>query len=163
MGRRSILSFILFALFINFPGYSKAGDPGDPPGSLTGIVTDKDGKPIAGATVSIPDLKTATVTDASGKYSLKKLPNGAYLVQVTYVGYGTFNKRIDFASTTQMDAQLQPATIESAEVVVTGVSKATEIRRDPVPIVAVTKAYIEVHSAAGNVIDEIANLPGISA
>jgi len=190
MGRRSILSFILFALFI-FPGHSKAAGfdgpggsapftrplgspadsakPGDPggrgelSGTLTGTVTDKDGKPIAGATVTIPDLKTATITDANGKYTLRKLPGGVYLVQITYVGYGTFNRRIDLSKTTQLDAQMQPATIESAEVVVTGVSKATELRRDPVPIVAVTKAYIEVHSAAGNVIDEIANLPGISA
>src|SRR6185437_7199663 len=145
---------------------AKPGDPGgrgELSGTLTGTVTDKDGKPIAGATVTIPDLKTATITDAYGKYTLRKLPGGVYLVQITYVGYGTFNRRIDLSKTTQLDAQMQPATIESAEVVVTGVSKATELRRDPVPIVAVTKAYIEVHSAAGNVIDEIANLPGISA
>lgn len=160
MGRRSLLSFILFALL---SGPIKAADPGDPPGRLTGIVTDKDGKPVSGATVSIPDLKTGTVTDANGKYIFTKLPTGAYLVQITYVGYGTFNKRIDLSKTTELNAQLLPSTIESAEVVVTGVSKATEIRRDPVPIVAVGKTYIEMHSAAGNVIDEIANLPGISA
>jgi iron complex outermembrane recepter protein len=163
MGRRSLLSFILLALLSGLSGLSKAAGPGDPPGSLTGIVTDKEGKPVSGATVSIPDLKTGTVTDVNGKYIFTKLPTGTYLVQITYVGYGTFNKRVELSKTTQLNAQLLPSTIESAEVVVTGVSKATEIRRDPVPIVAVGKAYIEMHSAAGNVIDEIANLPGISA
>jgi iron complex outermembrane receptor protein len=162
MGRGSLLlSFTLLVLLAGLPGHTKAA--GDPPVNLTGTVTDKDGKPIAGATVSIPDLKTGTVTDANGKFTFNKLPAGNYLVQITYVGYGSFNKRVDLARTTELNAQLQPSTIESAEVVVTGVSKATEIRRDPIPIVAVGKSYIEQHSAAGNVIDEIAHLPGISA
>src|SRR6202012_4765700 len=66
-------------------------------------------------------------------------------------------------TTTTLDVQLQASAIEASEVVVTGVSKATEIKRNPVPMAAVSKSFIDQHSASGNVIDEIATLPGVSA
>lgn len=133
-------------------------------GSLTGTITDKaDGKPIPGATVSIPDLRMGTVTDGNGKYKLSQLPRGTYLVQVSYLGYAPSNQKIDFSTTSALDIQLQSSTIETGEVIITGVSKATEIKRAPVPMVAVGKTYLDQRAASGNVIDEIANLPGISA
>ncbi len=165
---RNLIAFVLLLFYISGPRSTKA----EPlrilktplPVNLSGTITDKaDGKPIAGATISIPDLKIGTVTDADGKFTLHVLSKGVYLVQVSYIGYATFNQRVDFAQTTSLDLQLQVSTIEAGEVVVTGVSKATEIRRDPVPIAAVGKTYIDQHSASGNVIDEVANLPGISA
>jgi len=139
-------------------------DDGGGTGTLSGTVTDKaDGKAIIGATVSIPDLRIGAVTDISGHYTLNRLPKGVYLLQVSYIGYGTFNQRVDFTKTSKLDVQLQTSSIETGEVVITGVSKATEIKRDPVPMVAVGKSFLDERSASGNVIDEIANLPGISA
>jgi len=169
-----IMKFKLFycflSLFITFPAFSDAASIKDKAvhedviSTLTGTVTDKaDGKPIPGATVSIPDLKNGTVTDADGKYTLSRLPKGVYLVQVSFIGYATFNQRVDFSKTTVLDVQLHTSSIETSEVVITGVSKATEIKRDPIPMAAVGKTYIDQHSASGNVIDEIATLPGVSA
>ncbi|MGN6396411.1 MAG: TonB-dependent receptor [Mucilaginibacter sp.] len=136
----------------------------DDAGTISGTVTDKaDGKPIIGATVSIPDLRRGSITDVNGHYTLDNLPKGIYLVQVTYVGYASFNQRVDFSKTTTLDVQLQVSSIETGEVVITGVSKATEIKRNPVPMVAVGKTYIDQHSAAGNAIDMIATIPGVSA
>ena len=133
-------------------------------GNLTGIVTDKaDGKPIPGVLIAIPDLKTGTVTDIDGKFTINRLPKGNYLVQISYLGYTTLNKTFNGAKSTVLDVQLIAASIETGEVVVTGLSKATEIRREPVPMVAISKTFIDQHSASGNVIDEIANLPGVSA
>lgn len=138
--------------------------PPDGNSTLSGTVTDKaDGTTIIGATVSIPDLKTGTITDAKGHFMLSNLPKGIYLVQISYVGYGTFAQNVDLSKTTILNVQLSASSIETGEVVITGVSKATEIKRDPVPMVAVSKNYINEHSASGNVIAEIANLPGISA
>lgn len=133
-------------------------------GSLTGTVTDKaDGKPIAGATIMIPDLKAAAVADENGKFSINLTSKGIHLVEVSYIGYGTFYQNVDLGKTEQLDVRLSVSTMETEEVVVTGVSRATEIKRAPIPIVAVGKSYIDQHSAATNVIDEVANLPGISA
>ena len=162
--KQIIFPFFLILVTMFTAAMAKPGPGAPPAGTLKGTVTDKaDGTPIIGATVSIPDLKTGSITDVGGHYTLSDLPRGVYLVQVTYVGYGTYNQRVDFSKIATLDIQLQSSSIETGEVVITGVSKATEIKRDPVPMVAVGKAYIDEHSASGNVIDEIANLPGISA
>jgi iron complex outermembrane recepter protein len=133
-------------------------------GTLTGVVTDKaTGKPIAGATVTVPDLKAGTVSDENGKFLINSSSKGTHLVEVSYVGYGTFYQNVDFGKTTALVVQLSLSTLEAEQVVVTGVSRATELKRAPIPIVAVGKSYLEQHSAATNVIDAVANLPGISA
>jgi iron complex outermembrane receptor protein len=161
--RLSILLSII--LFTSIASYAAGKIPPDEEAiTITGTVTDKaDGKPIIGASVNIPDIRTGSITDVNGHFALNNLPRGVYLVQVSYLGYATFNERVDFTKTTVLNVQLQSSSIEAGEVVITGVSKATEIKRDPVPMVAVGKTYIDQHSASGNVIDEIANLPGISA
>src|SRR5580658_4884051 len=158
--------FYLFSLFLTsiFSFQALLADAGPELGTLTGTVTDKaDGKPISGASISIPDMKTGTVTDANGKFSITLATKGIHLVEVSFVGYATFDQNVNFSVISQLDVQLSLSTIEAGEVVVTGVSKATEIKRAPIPIVAVGKSYMDQHSAAGNVIDAVANLPGISA
>jgi len=158
-----LLMLLSFSAFANAAAKNKTNDDAIT-GSLTGTVTDKaDGKPIAGANVSIPDLRINTVTDVNGKYIINQLPKGVYLVQVRFLGYAAFNQRVDFSKTPLLNVQLQTSSIETGEVVITGVSKATEIKRDPVPMVAVGKNYIDQQAASTNIIDAIANLPGISA
>ncbi|TWI98752.1 iron complex outermembrane receptor protein [Mucilaginibacter frigoritolerans] len=158
-----ITAFLLFILSSTAMAAGKLS-PDDGNGTLKGVVTDKkDGQAIVGATISVPDIKSGTTSDVSGHYSLTGLPKGIHLVQVSYIGYATFTQSVDFTKTTVLNIQLQSSSIETSEVVITGVSKATEIKRDPVPMVAVGKAYIDQHSASGNVIDEVANLPGVSA
>ncbi len=144
---------------------AKSG-PGPTAGNqtLTGIVTDKaDSTALPGVTVSIPDLRIGTATDNRGHYTINRVPKGAYLVSFSYVGYKTYTVKVDFAKTSRLDVKMMSSSIETSEVVITGVTRATEIKRDPVPMVAVNKNYIDQHSASGNVIDEIANLPGVSA
>ncbi|MBV8390105.1 MAG: TonB-dependent receptor [Mucilaginibacter sp.] len=163
----SILTLFIYtitAAFANAGSVKHKVPADDVLGTLTGTITDKaNGQPIPGATISIPDLRIGAVSDANGKYTLRQLPKGVYLLQVSFVGYATFNQRVDLGKTTTLDVSLQVSAIEAAEVVITGVSKATEIKRDPVPMAAISKTYIDQHAASTNVIDQIANLPGISA
>ena len=60
--------------------------------SLSGFVTDSNGKPLVGATVVATHLPTetiyGTVTDANGAYRLQGLRVGApYMVEFSFVGY----------------------------------------------------------------------------
>ncbi|PWK72463.1 iron complex outermembrane receptor protein [Mucilaginibacter oryzae] len=167
-----LISFaILLFLSVQFgapvhgaPLNSKINIIEDATGSLSGTITDKaDGKPIIGATINIPDLRKGTITDVNGKYSFAIVPKGVFLVQVSYIGYLTVTQRVDFSKTRVFDVQMQASSLEAGEVVITGVSKATEMKRSPVPMLAVGKAYLEQRAAAGNVIDQIATLPGVSA
>jgi iron complex outermembrane receptor protein len=161
-----LMLFIGFSAFADAPvvPVKKAPVDEEAVGNLSGTVTDKaDGKPVIGATVSIPDLKIGSITDVNGKYVFNHVPKGVYLVQVSYLGYSTFNQKVDFTKTSVFNVQLQASSLEAGEVVITGVSKATEIKRSPVPMVAVGKAYLDQRAASGNIIDQIATLPGVSA
>jgi iron complex outermembrane receptor protein len=131
---------------------------------LQGTITDKtSGTPLIGVNVYFPDLKTGGITDVNGKYHINNLPKTTTMIEVSYIGYQLIAKNIDLNVTHTANFSMSVSSSEMNEVVVTGVSKATEIRKDPVPLIAVGKAYINEHSTSGNVIDEIANLPGVSA
>jgi iron complex outermembrane recepter protein len=166
---RKRLFEIVSILILSATALTAAAKTGPGPGAtgnqtLTGVVTDKaDTAALPGVTVSIPDLRIGAATDGRGHYTLNRIPKGTYLVSFSYVGYKTYTVRVDFSKTNRLDVQMVTSSIETGEVVITGVTRATEIKRDPVPMVAVGKTYIDQHSASGNVIDEIANLPGVSA
>ena len=131
--------------------------------ALSGKITSiKTGLPLSSATVSINDLKLSVITDTSGNYSFKNLPNGNFLIEARSVGYKAATHNISFTSTTVLNFQLQENIVEESEVVVTGLSKATQIKRSPIPIISVSHAYI-TSNASTNIIDAIAKVPGITA
>src|SRR6185295_13119182 len=83
---------------------------------IAGIVKDERGMPIAGATVMAKGTKIATITDASGNFSLQP-PPGNNTIIVSSVGFGVqeINNALGYADIT-LKAQAQSLN----EVVVTG-------------------------------------------
>ncbi len=131
--------------------------------TLTGKVTDKaSGKPILGVTIVIPDLKTGTATDENGNYQIGNLPRAKVLVQLSFLGYKTIIATIDLAKDTIRNFAMEESITEMNEVVVTGTSKATEIKRDPVPIMVIKRAQVD-ENLSTNIIDAIAKEPGVNA
>lgn len=130
--------------------------------TLKGTIKDTRQQPLMGVIVSIPDLKTGTVTDSNGQYIINNLPQGSYLVQVRLISYAPLAQKVTISDETTQDFTLTESAIESAEIVVTGQSKATQIRRSPVPIVAINNEYLK-EELSTNVIDAITNVPGITA
>lgn len=116
---------------------------------------------MPGATVYFPDLKTGAATNPDGKYVVKNLPGGRFLVQVKLIGYGTHTEVIDLNATTEKDFTLKESVVEVREVIVTGVSQATEKDRTPTPISIVPKTVL-LQTSSTNIIDVISSQPGIS-
>ncbi len=158
---KKYLSF-LFLLLIQF----SFADANELPGklTLTGIVADaKTNTPLAGASVYIPDLKLGVVTDSLGKFTIKNLPTGTFLIEIKYEGYKTITQIIILKETdSKQNFLLQESVTEVTEVVVTGSSKATQIKRNPVPIIAISHDYL-VTNISTNAIDAIAKVPGVRA
>ena len=72
-------------------------------GSVTGKVIDsKTKEPIPYATIIIKDVigKTVTggITNDSGNFEIKKLPEGKNIVEVQFIGYKTISKEVNLAS-----------------------------------------------------------------
>ncbi len=81
----SICFLLLFILSFSVPvvSYAKSGSNVLPP--VTGIVTDEDNQPIAGASVHVKNSTTGTTTNAEGRYTLN-VDKGTVLV-FTFIGY----------------------------------------------------------------------------
>jgi len=78
------------------------------------------------------------------------------------VGFKTLTKTISVSGPITQDFALSDQYVEESPVVVTGQSKATQIKRSPVPIVAISHDYISTNLST-NIIDAIAKVPGVSA
>ncbi|MDE3213969.1 MAG: TonB-dependent receptor, partial [Bacteroidota bacterium] len=126
------------------------------------VIAAASGAPLAGASIFIPDLGLGTTSDTSGHFRLKDIPVGTYLVQVGYVGYKDFSQKMQLTRNAVLNVSMEISITEENEIVVTGTSKATTIRRSPIPIVAIDKQYLQ-QNLSTNIIDAIAKVPGISA
>ena len=156
---RSLLKNILCILALAVPLPAQAGPPHF---SLTGMVKDAKGGPLPGAVVRIPDLQIGTSTDDSGRYKIPDVPQGTYLVSASLIGYAEQSRRVTINSNSAAaNFTLSESALEQQEVVVTGQSKATEIRRSPVPIVAINNQYLK-ENLSTNAIDAIAKIPGVT-
>ncbi|HMO38311.1 MAG TPA: SusC/RagA family TonB-linked outer membrane protein [Saprospiraceae bacterium] len=100
--------------------------------SIKGTVTDDTGTPLIGVTVLLLEPRLGTVTDANGYYDLSDaVAEGTYTLQVSYVGYGSYNERVAInAATTNLlkDIRLGLDILELDQIVVTG-NTATSTRR----------------------------------
>ena len=129
---------------------------------LTGTITEKaTGDPIPGAQVWFPDLRRGTTSKADGTYVMDDLPTTKLLIKVSMIGFGTITEMIDLAAVNKRDFALSGSVTEMNEVVVTGGSKATELRRDPTPTVLLDPRYIALH-ASTNAIETLNRVPGVS-
>ena len=134
-----------------------------PAGKITGKVTDKKtGRPIAGVSISVPDLKIGASTDANGAYTLKNLPGGSYLIQVSANGYASLTQTIDLGKTFTIDFKLSMSSYELADVIITGLGNTTTRRRSPIPVTVISHRII-LESFANTAIDLISSQPGVNA
>jgi iron complex outermembrane receptor protein len=129
---------------------------------LQGKIVDKaNNQPIAGATVYIPDLKKGAVSDIDGFYKLEHLPKGKFLVQFKFVGYSPEVRSIDLAGITTFDIELSTTATELNEIVVTGISQSSELRINPVSVVAIDAQSL-LENTSSNIIDNISKQAGVN-
>ena len=94
--------------------------PGKKSHTLSGYVSDSEnGEVLIGATVFIEELKTGTITNPYGFYSIT-LPSNAYTVVLSYIGFESSDHLVDLSTNTKMDIQLTEATPMLPEVIVKG-------------------------------------------
>ena len=130
--------------------------------SLSGKITSKkDGEALIGASIYFPDLKVGGITDTAGYYQINNLPKTKLLIEITYAGYQQIAQQIDLTNTSVENFAMKDAVTELGEVVITGLSKATQRNRTPSPISVITPIQLK-QSSATNIIDALATQPGIS-
>ena len=89
-------------------------------GILAGRVTDKEGKPIPGATIRIEGTTLGGFARQDGRFSIVNIPAGTYTVVVRAVGYREvrLQVRISADQTTEIAVQLESEAVRVQEVTV---------------------------------------------
>jgi iron complex outermembrane recepter protein len=130
--------------------------------SFSGTVTDAVNQlPLAGATVYFTDLKTGAATSSNGSFSFAGIPAGKHLVEVSFVGYGSVSEYIYIRGDVKKDFTLAAEVVERSEVVVTGLSAATQARRTATPITTMRRQDL-LRTSAINLVDAISKQPGVA-
>jgi TonB-linked SusC/RagA family outer membrane protein len=85
--------------------------------TVTGSVLDEKGQPLSGATITVKGFKTATTTDANGKFTLTIPPGGKSLV-VSFVGMA--DREVAIGNSTTLTVTLNSSSSTLGDVVVIG-------------------------------------------
>lgn len=101
-------------------------------GTIQGTVTDADTKsPVTGATVQVIGQKIGAITDRTGKFTIRNVPEGKVSVEARAIGYNKLAKATEVKSgeTTDLSFSLRGVALQQNEIVVVGLSGATERKK----------------------------------
>jgi iron complex outermembrane receptor protein len=100
-----------------------AGDDDNKTGSIKGTITTSDNKTAAGITVLLKPLKKGMVTREDGSFAFTRLQPGAYVLEISLLGYETIEQPVELQEGESIhrrfqlkisDRQLQEVTIKTA-------------------------------------------------
>jgi iron complex outermembrane recepter protein len=132
-------------------------------GSFSGVVTDAStGKPLSGVSVYISDVRSGTFTNANGEFFIDNLNEGLHLVEFSHVGFNTIAEKIEINGSTIKNIKLYEAVVENNAVVVTGVSRATQLKKVPFQVSVMRKEELQ-QTTATNIIEAITKKSGVSS
>ena len=77
------------------------------------------------ASCNLNPLSSFAITDVDGKTSFKNVPQGKYVLEISYVGYEKYQTTIDVKSNLSLDIQMVPTSLALKEVVVTARQKSS--------------------------------------
>lgn len=120
--------FFIFFIYQAFPTNAQEASL-----TISGKISNSEtNEPIPFASISIGKSGTGTSSNAEGKFTIK-IPAGFKqdTLRVTYVGYRAFQQAIPSIKNQALLIKLQPATVELAEIIVSGKRKtAVDILRE---------------------------------
>lgn len=111
------------ALFLKDGGFSDNTRAEDI--TVTGTVTDNNGEPIPGATVSVAGTSIGTATDLDGEYSLT-VPEGSTLT-FSYIGYVTQTVSVGDRSVIDLVLEEDLASLDEVVVIGYGTAKKSDL------------------------------------
>jgi iron complex outermembrane recepter protein len=156
------MRFLFLAALIAAPTRAAAAAPEPPqPLTLSGIVTDTSGAPLAQVRVTVLEARRTTTTDPEGRYTLPNLPSGTYGVAFALVGYAPQVRHVSLGeSDLTLDVVLRPTLIELPELQVTASPLATTSLTSPQPVSLLAGEELQANRAP-SLGETINALPGV--
>jgi len=147
--KRVLVLLAIISFYTNIMAQSK----------IIGKISDiSDNKPMAGVSIYLPELNTGTYSNAEGNFELKKIPQGYFTVQFTFIGYESIVLQISNA-TQNLSLQMTPSEVKSPEVVITA-GKYSSQHENAIQIMAINKEEI-LDDGAISLMEKLSNIPGV--
>ncbi len=133
---------------------------------VSGYIRDaSNGEELIGATVFIEELKSGTVSNVYGYYSLN-LTAGKYKLIFSYIGFQNVSREVQLSQNQVINIELQPAAQTLSEVKITGEALNTNITRTEMSVSKMDAKVIEKIPALMGEVDVIKAmqlLPGVTS
>ena len=134
--------------------------------TISGVITEEStNETLIGVNVIFPEINKGTVTNEYGFYSIT-LPEGAYKIQISYLGFNNIVKDILLTENTKLNFSLQEASEMLDEVIITENVEKTDIRAPQMSINQLTSSTIKqipVVLGEADVVKSILLLPGVTS
>ncbi|MBF8151388.1 TonB-dependent receptor [Winogradskyella sp. F6397] len=155
----NLRSLILFFLFS--PIYILAQEDYTISGNISDINSNES---LIGVNVILPELQTGAVTNEYGFYSIT-LPEGTYVIQISYLGYKTISETITLNSNLNKNYKLKESAESLDEVVITEDIEKLNIKKPQMSVNSLSIKTIKnmpVVLGEVDVIKSITLLPGVT-
>jgi len=132
--------------------------------TINGYIKDsKTGEELIGANIFVQEIKTGSVTNFYGFYSISLKP-GKYNIRISYVGYNTVEKEILLNRSMQLNIELEPQSSTLSEFVVSSKKENENITSTSMGVTkmnAETIKKIPAFMGEVDVLKAIQMLPGV--
>jgi iron complex outermembrane recepter protein len=151
-------SILIFSILFSVIGFAQNT-------SISGVVYDKySSKPLKNAVVKLSTLKTSVTTDDSGFFGFHGVPDGNYMLKVSFVGYRDTTVNIEVKGEQQilLAVYLSSGSVEMAGIIVVATRTPKNIKDIPASTGIVTQEQLNMIPYLST--DEYLNtISGISA
>jgi len=112
---------------------------------ITGAVTDIQSNPVSHVSVHLLNTRAATITNASGRFTIGNLQPGKYTIELSAIGYAAIAKEIYVSQSANQafNFQLQNALVQLETVVVTAGKKEELLQNVPGSITAISSRKVK--------------------
>jgi len=133
-------------------------------GTIWGRVT-AEGQALEFVSVMLAGTALGATTSKEGRYQLATVAAGKHEIIFSFLGYDSQRLPVQITAdqALEVNATLKLTTSKLGEVVVTGVSRTTEIRRSPVPIATISKREMNLNLNTNLIDAAVRGVPGLTA
>ena len=150
-----ISPFLFFILLFMFNAAASAQT-----GKISGKITNDKREPLAGASVTIKNIKNGATSGADGVFAIDNVANGNYTLVISFVGYTNKELKITVPQTASLGVTLNDDATGLGEVVVTGVFDKRTALNSSIAITSLSRVQIE-RSAPNSAAALLRNVPGV--
>lgn len=141
MDKNKILIFIGCVLFSTATMFAQSSS-----GNIKGMVCDSEnGAELIGASIHINSVNRSGVSDENGEFSLNDIPEGKYLLQISFMGYKSQSKQVELkkGETREIKIRLIPDENSLSEVIVTAKTEARKLKEEGMPVTVINMSSLQ--------------------